>query len=139
MPFPLIPLIIAGASAAMQAQGGQKDRRTLQAQGKVARATAGADADAISREYRQLAGRQAAAMAQAGGSYDGSNAKILAQSESLAFLDRLQTLYKGNVRKLGLDVEGDDVRTRAYAGAGTSLLSAFSGGYTAGKTMPGLR
>ncbi len=137
MPFPLIPLIIAGISAAGQAQGGQQDKALLRLQGKVARQQAGADADALSREARQLIGRQAATMAQAGGTYDGSNAKVLAQTETLANLDRLNILYHGDLRRKGLNVEGEAVLRKAYVGAGTSLLSSFSGGFTAGKTLPG--
>jgi hypothetical protein len=137
MPFPLIPLIIAGVSAVMQAQGGRKDAALLEAQGKAASDQSRADSEQLSRDYRQLVGTQAAAMAENGGGYGGSNLKLISQGEALANLDRLKILYHGELSRRGLESSADSTLSRAYIGAGTSLLSAGSSAYTRGKTMPG--
>lgn len=103
---------LAALAALQQNQGAQENARLLRAQGRTAEQQSFRDADQVSREYRQLAGRQAAAIAQSGGGYEGSNAKLLHQSESLAFLDRLNTLYKGQLRKLGVFGDAKAAETR---------------------------
>jgi hypothetical protein len=139
MAFPLLamlPLIAQGIGMAGQAGQGRQDAAMLKAQGKSASQQGVADADAISREYRQIAGRQAAAMAEGGGSYEGSNAKILAQSETLAMLDRLNTLYHGELRRKGYATESSATNTRTSLLAGAQLLSMASNSFAQGKTMP---
>jgi hypothetical protein len=123
--------------AGFQAQGGQIDAMLLKQQAKTSRAQGVSDADALSRDYRQLVGTQAAAMAEAGGTYTGSNAKLLSQSETLANLDRLKILYRGELRARGLEIGAEQTLRDAYIGAGTGLLSMGSSSYTRGKTMPG--
>lgn len=119
-----------------QNQNGQADARLLRAQGRTAQQQSVADADAISREYRQLAGRQAVAIAQGGGAYEGSAAKVLHQSESLAFLDRLNTLYHGGLRGIGLAAEARSTSRRSTANTAAGLASLGSDFYTYNKTQP---
>lgn len=104
---------LAAFAALQQNQGAQENARLQRAQGRTAQQQSFRDADAISREYRQLAGRQAAVIAQGGGAYSGTNLKLLHQSESLAFLDRLNELYKGQLRKLGIFGEARATQSRA--------------------------
>lgn len=129
--------------AALQAFGmlqqqnqGQENARLLRAQGRTAQQQSVADADSISREYRQLAGRQAAAIAQGGGSYEGSAAKVLHQSESLAFLDRLNTLYHGQLRGLGLGAEARATSRSTTANTIGGLAQIGSDLYTYNRTRP---
>ena|SRR5688572_1224595 len=129
-----IPWIVQGAGMLMGGMQGKQDARLLRAQGRIAGQQSIADADAISREYRQLAGRQAAAIAQSGGSYEGSAAKVLHQSESLAYLDRLNVLYHGALRRKGLASEGSAVAGRTSAGTALGLLSLGSSALTQAKT-----
>lgn len=131
-----LPSGVQAFGAIMGMARGERDARLLRAQGRVAQAQSRADADAISREYRQLAGRQAASIAQAGGTYDGSAAKVLHQSESLAFLDRLNTLYHGNMRKAGLFAEASATSQNANVSGMAQLLGIGSGLYTKHKTKP---
>lgn len=136
MPAPLMGLITGLVSAGFQAQGGQIDAGLLKQQARTARQQSIADADSASRDLRQLLGSQAAAMAQNGGDYSGSNAKILMQSEVLGNLDRLKTLYRGELQARGKEIDAKQTLRDAYIGAGTSLLSMGSKGYT-GSRIPG--
>lgn len=124
---------LGGAGIAFQAYGAylnykgtKRDARLLRAQARAAGQQSVQDADAISREYRQIAGRQAAAMAQSGGGYEGSNAKLLHQSESLAYLDRLNTLYHGTMRRMGINAEAKATRRRANIEGVAALGSMFT-------------
>jgi hypothetical protein len=137
MPFPLIPLILAGASAASQAQGGRQDAGMLRLQGRVARSQAKAEGDVIGRDLRQIMGSQAASIAQNGGGYGGTNSRLLQQTEVLGNLDRLKALYRGNLRAKGLSVAADATMAKAYQGAATTLLSAGSKGYSSANSVPG--
>jgi hypothetical protein len=130
------PNAVQGIGALMMMGQGQRDARLLRAQGRVARQQSIQDADAISREYRQLAGRQAAAMAQGGGTYDGSAAKLLHQSESLAFLDRLNVMYHGEMRQRDLNAEADSLQRRSMIGGVATLLGIGHDIYTRNKTKP---
>lgn len=105
----------------------KRDARLLRAQGRVAEQQSVQDAEAMSREYRQLAGRQAASIAQSGGGYEGSAAKLLHQSETLAFLDRLNVRYHGRLRRAGLVAEGRSLKKQADAELIAGLGSLASG------------
>lgn len=107
--------ILQIGGAFMKDRDAQKNARLLRAQGRVAQEQAQRDADAISREYRQIAGRQAAAIAQGGGGYEGSAAKLIHQSETLAFLDRLNTIYHGTMRNQAFRSEANAVKRRRRA------------------------
>ena len=132
----LIPLIMQGVGMAQQGAAGAQNKAILKQQGKVAANQATQDSYAIARQYRQLAGRQAAAMAQNGGAYEGSNLKLLHQSEALAFLDQLSIRYEGELRRKGLITEGNSVGRNSQMLAGTQLLSTLSSVFAQGKTMP---
>lgn len=132
MGMPLIGLITSGVSAALQAQQGQIDAGLLRQQAKTSRQQGVADADSLSRDLRQLLGSQAASMAQAGGSYTGSNAKLISQSETLGNLDRLKTLYRGELRARELEIDAKQTLRKAYIGAGTQLMTSFGGGFGGG-------
>ena len=132
----LIPLILQGVGMAQGAQQGAANKAILKQQGKAASNQSIADASAILREYRQIAGTQAAAIAQNGGGYGGSNAKVIQQSETAAMLDVLNTLYHGETRRRGLNVEGASVANRARTLAGTQALMGLSGAFTQSKTIP---
>jgi hypothetical protein len=114
---------------AMQQRQGHKNAQLLRAQGRAAEAQSVADADALSREYRQIAGRQAAQIAQSGGGYEGSAAKLLHQSETLAFLDRLNVRYHGRMRRRGFEADAKSVRRNAdaqfIAGVGSIASSMY--------------
>jgi hypothetical protein len=131
-----LPLIAQGAGAAMQGQAGARDAALLKLQGRVARTAADRDSESVMRDYRQLAGRQAAVIAESGGSAEGSFAKILAQSETLANLDRLTTIHRGELRRKGLTLDADTARSRASILAGTQALSAIGGAMGGGRQMP---
>jgi hypothetical protein len=118
---------IQGVGASNTMAEGRRSKAMLEQQGKVTYEQAVQSADAIGREYRQIAGRQAAAMAENGGAYEGSNLKLLHQSESVAFLDRLYTLYHGEMNKLGLEVEGQTALTNAFLSATRSLAGGMGG------------
>lgn len=120
-------LILQGIGMVHGIADGRRQKALLEQQGEVAHAQSVATADAIGREYRQIAGRQAAAMAENGGAYEGSNLKLLHQSESVAFLDRLYTLYHGEMKKLGLEVEGETALNNAFLSA-TRAMSGMAGG-----------
>ncbi len=120
-------LAIAGVGAANTMAEGRRGKAILYQQGETAFDQAVQDSDAIGRQYRQLAGTQAAAMAQNGGAYEGSNLKLLHQSETLAFLDRLNVLYHGELTKLGLEVEGDAVLSNAMLSSMSQLTGAMGG------------
>jgi hypothetical protein len=129
----LLPLIMQGVGMAGDAANSRKSAAMQKLQGKAARRQAGVDAEAMSRDARQLLGRQAATIAQGGGAYEGTNARVMAQSEADANLDRLTTLYKGDLRKLGLEVDSDATMARA----GTRALSSLSDMFGSAKRMPG--
>lgn len=131
-----LDLIIKGIGMVMGVAEGRRNRLLLRQQAKTTRAQAGADADSISREYRQIAGRQAAAIAENGGGYEGSNAKVLHQSETLAFLDRLNKLYHGNLEAIGLEEAGETALRQSLMAGTQQLGSTGSGLYTSGKTTP---
>lgn len=122
-----VGFIFQGIGAANTMAEGRRSKAMLEQQGRVAHAQSVAMSDAIGREYRQIAGRQAAAMAENGGAYEGSNLKLLHQSESVAFLDRLYTLYHGEMNKLGLEVEGQAALTNAFISTASSVGGSMSG------------
>lgn len=89
------------------------------------------DEEAQRREARQVLGEQAAAMAQAGGGYGGTNEKLLTQSATLAELDALNIRYGGFMRRSGLLAEA--VGAKASSGgfnlqAGGQLLQGLLAG-----------
>ena len=110
----------------------KRNAMMLEMQGKVAEQQAHQDSQAVAREYRQLAGRQAAAIAQNGGAYEGSNAKVLHDTETRAFLDQLLIRYKGRMARIGMQQEGKDMMRRSanlngaqMAEAGYGMWSSF--------------
>lgn len=121
-------LIVQGIGMAMGIAEGRRNKLLLEMQGKTAAEQSVADADALSRDYRQLAGRQAASIAQGGGAYGGSAVKLLEQSERTAGLDRLLTLYKGQLRRIGLETEGETALRKSFL-AGTQSLSSAGGSF----------
>jgi hypothetical protein len=127
MAVPLIPLIMGLVSAQQQAAGAREDAAVLRQEGNTAFSQSVQDADAVARETRQLLGKQAAGIAENGGGYGGTNAKLLSQSETLANLDRLKILYEGSMRRSGLRSQARTTLARGYMGAATSLLNGASG------------
>ena len=123
-------MAVQGIGMAKTVAEGRRNKLLLQQQGKSTAAQFFASADAIGREYRQIAGSQAAAMAQNGGAYEGSNLKLLHQSETLAFLDRLNEAYKGEMSRLELYEEGETALRSSFISAGQSMsggISSFGG------------
>lgn len=134
--FAAIPLIMQGIGMAQGAQAGQRDKALLKQQGKVASRGSVADAEAMLRDYRQLIGTQAATIAQGGGAYGGSAVKLMEQSETLANLDRLKTLYSGELERGGLVAQGSAVGRRSQMLAGTQLLTTGSRLFNQSKAIP---
>jgi hypothetical protein len=126
-----IGLITQMVGAGGQVAEGRRNKIILENAGKAAEEQSLRDSEAIAREYRQLAGRQAAAMAENGGAYEGSNVKLLHQSEMLAFLDQLNIRYKGRMRRIELETEGASANRRGFF-SGVSSMGSMGSGMTGG-------
>ncbi len=117
---------VLGAAAVMQAIGtygkGRDDARALRQQADVASQQAYADEAAQRRDYSQLAGQQAAAIAQNGGGAGGTNDYLVAQSELNAMVDALTIRYSGSLRRAGLLAEAKSTKKSAKYLAGAHLL-----------------
>lgn len=129
---------IQAVGAGMEMANARRNAELQKIQGRVASQQSVADADALMRDYRQLAGRQAATIAQGGGTYEGSAGKVLRQSEVLANLDRLTKLYSGELRRIGFNTEAESTIRRGFL-AGTKALAggaSDAGLFGGGQSMP---
>lgn len=114
--------------------GGRAEAAALRRQAAVARQQALADEEAQRRESRQFLGRQAAAMAEAGGGIDEGVAR---QSAVLAELDALNIRYAGQLKASGLLADARAVKKQAAWMAGAQLLESASNAYTIGRIIGG--
>lgn len=150
------PFIVAGLSAysaysqgqaqaqaaEQQAAAARRNEQLLQQQARVAREQAGAEEEAQRKQARALLATQRAAMAQAGIGAGGTVGLLAEDSALQAELDALNIRYGGELRASGLLNEAQNAgleskilkknasqaRKSAIIGAGTSMLSSYSGG-----------
>lgn len=100
--------------------------RALRVQGEMDARDALANEESQRREASQIAGAQAAAMAQAGGGAGGTNDLVARQSAVLAELDALNIRYGGLTKRAALLSEAKAVKREGVFLAGAQLLSGSS-------------
>lgn len=100
----------AKSSANAQAQAYEYNARIAENNATIARQQAAADANMIARDITRRQGTMAAGYAAAGLSPEGSPIDVLAFSASEGELDRVTTLYKGEVRAVGYQNEANLAR-----------------------------
>lgn len=132
--------VVAGVAAIAQ---GDSNRKQAHFQADVAkqRAKVAADQGNVNEEAQRrragmALGQQRAAILQAGGGTDGTNAELAKESGTNAELDALNIRYQG---KLGVMTNtadasaatfaGDNANTAGYLNAGAAALSSY-GSYT---------
>lgn len=108
---------------------GQAGKQAAEAQGVIARAQGYADEQVVRREGRQLAGANAAALAESGLSPGGSSGLMAEQSRAISELDALNERYKGAVRGMGFDIQGRNASREGGMLAGQTFLKGFSDQY----------
>jgi len=117
--------------AAVQAYGqykqGQDSATALSQQAQTVRTQAYADEATQRRQSSQILGKQAAAMAQAGGGIDEG---LIRQSAANAELDALNIRYAGLLRGSTLATQGANAKSSAGLLAGGTILRGVSQGYT---------
>src|SRR3990167_10916399 len=86
-------------SAAGTVKGAKSETKMLTDQARITNAQTNRDEESQRREARQIIGKQAASMAQAGG---GGDEGLLRQSAINAELDALNIRYAGRARAAGL-------------------------------------
>jgi hypothetical protein len=115
---------VAIAGLVLQAFGtvsqGNQNEGIAKAQGKAASDQGFADEQAQRREGRQVMGRQAAAMAEAGGGVDEG---VVKQSAVAAELDALNIRYGGLLQRQGLKLSS---KNNSKLLAGSQLLMGGS-------------
>ncbi len=100
--------------------------RALKREGEMAARDALANEEALRRDSSQFMGRQAAAMAQAGGGAGGTNDLVARQSAVLAELDALNIRYCGMTKRTALLAEAKSVKREGAFLAGAQLLAGSS-------------
>lgn len=100
--------------------------RALRMQGEMAARDAFANEEAQRRDASQLAGAQAAAMAQAGGGAGGTNELVARQSAVLAELDALNIRYSGLTKRAASLSEARATKREGAFLAGAQLLAGSS-------------
>lgn len=131
-----ISAISAGDSARKQAHF-QADVSKQRAQ--VAADQANVNEDAQRRRAAMALGQQRAAIIQAGGGTDGTNAELAKESGTNAEIDALNIRYQGKLGVMSNTADasaatfaGDNANTAGYLNAGAAALSSY-GGYTRSK------
>lgn len=122
--------------SAVQAYGqytqGKATASALNAQAQTARMQGYADEAAQRRQSSQILGKQAAAMAQAGGGIDEG---LIRQSAANAELDALNIRYAGLLRGSTLATQASNASTSAGLLAGGTLLRGVSQAYTRNRSL----
>jgi hypothetical protein len=131
-----LAVVSSGVAAYSSYYQGQQAKKQADFQAGVAENNAKAsrqqavfDADRLRERNRRLAGSQRTAIAKSGGTFSGSAADVVNDSEIQGELDILTTLYKGNLRSGAYQndatasrMAGKSARTQGYISAGGSLL-----------------
>jgi hypothetical protein len=123
-----IPFIIAAGAKLAK---GESEKKAADAQARVAQAQGDADEQTQRRSARQLMGAQAAALAQNGGGWGGTNAGLIEQSAINAEMDALNIRYGAATRAFGLKQQGQAARVEGRIGAVKQGLKLFSSMYSA--------
>lgn len=103
---------------------GRSNARLLQLQARTAMAQGLADEYTQRRQNRLELGRQAAAMAQAGGGYGGTTALVMRDSHLAGEMDALNYRYRASQQASGLLTEARTVKRESTLLAGAQLLQA---------------
>ncbi len=120
--------ILQGAG---QAQAGAESAQTLREQAAVSTEQGGRDEEAQRREGRQVIGRLAASMAEAGGIDEG----VLKQSTVLAELDALNIRYGAKLEAKGLSRSATSINKQSGLLAGATILAGLSKARTTNRTI----
>lgn len=119
--------------AAGTIQGAKQNAADLEAQARTASQQGLADEEAQRRAARAELGKQAAALAQAGGGYGGTVAGVMADSHANAEIDALNIRYRGLNKAYTLRTQARRELQAAGPTAGAQLLSAATSAYGAYK------
>lgn len=120
--------ILQGAGTA---QAGAANAQTLRAQAEVSTEQGGRDEEAQRREGRQVIGKLAASMAEAGGVDEG----VLKQSTVLAELDALNIRYGAALEAKGLSRSATSISRQTGLLAGAQILTGLSRARTTNRTI----
>lgn len=132
--------VLNASGTLRQGRDARMNARLLEDQARAARSAAARDEETQRREARIALGRQAAAVAEAGGGSGGSAGALLEQSAVFAELDALNIRYGGELRAKGLLAESMSMRQRARSAgllAGGQLLTGFSRARTRNRIAEG--
>lgn len=124
-----------------QAEAETENAKALRASAQAARLQGSQNEQQARREYRDLAGAQAAAIAESGIANGGSVLDVFRDSEVKASLDALKLRYQGEQKAQGLDYEANlatmrstlardmakRAKARGYLNIAGDALSSFGG------------
>lgn len=116
----------AAAGLAMQVVGNQQGAganiHALEDQATTSNEQGAADEATIRRNSQFELGKQAAAIAEAGGGYGGTNAGVMKDSHVAAEMDALNYRYRGLMRGYGLLYQAKQISKQSPLMAGGQLL-----------------
>lgn len=120
----------AAAGLALQVVGNQQGSKAnisaLESQASTADAQGAADEATIRRNSSFALGKQAAAIAEGGGGYGGTNAGVMKDSHVAAEMDALNYRYRGLMRGYGLLAQAKQISKQSPLMAGGQLLQGGS-------------
>lgn len=118
---------VAAAGLAMQVIGNQQTSKAnihaLQDQATTSNAQGVADEAMIRRNSSFELGKQAAAIAENGGGYGGTNAGVMKDSHVASEMDALNYRYRGLMRSYGLLAQAKAISKQSPLMAGGQLLA----------------
>jgi hypothetical protein len=115
-------------SAAASLKQGGSGKRAAADQARVAQAQGYADEQTQRRSARQLMGAQAAAIAQAGTGWGGTNAGVIEQSAINAEMDALNIRYGAATKAFNLKQQGKAARNEGRSQALGTIFKMYSSG-----------
>lgn len=118
---------VAAAGLAMQVLGGVQSAKSnihsLEDQASTSNAQGVADEATVRRNSQFELGKQAAAIAENGGGYGGTNAGVMKDSHVAAEMDALNYRYRGLMRSYGLLSQAKQISKQSPLMAGGQLLA----------------
>jgi hypothetical protein len=137
----MIPMAMMGPLFSGYSQGGQYDAeaRVDEANARAVLSQANQREEQTRRETGLALGEQAAAVAQSGTGFGGSNALLMRQSGANAELDALNARYEGALQStsyrnkaLGERYAAKNARIGGWIGAGTAAMDTVAKAYSMG-------